>query len=761
MAIASERTGNTYDITNWATSLPWMYVSGGGGACLTTKYRTQVSLNDQMMRYVVGKYTLNGTFSGYSEIGTLFTYCSRDLAFAGYGGGEGSSTGWKYYGASETQNYQCDLEQLLENDQHFYELFLYDPKDDSTANNLLPVPVRVVGLGGSTTINSLEPELLCDNRDQLVRRFMLYDIVSGYSSSSDGTPDVIRYATNITLEVSLSDSYRIIYSPVLTIAYGEVLPSTFPADAATNDDLQIEDVGVSAQVGEYTFKAIYSMDMDDFDEQLFRWGVAAAVLCGLYFLFNVNNWYLRVTRGNAVDSVMSGTNLTTLFELVNIGALSYVWVHFPIMTLICWYFIAFFKLQAVPASMLPPVDNIYDRTSNYYVFSTVLMCMFFFHLFYCIVLIYRQCNSDIVFLDWEPAISNKGGNSGKVSVWRSIFVANEWSEMQTKRKVDPNFTLFWLVFFLIGLGQENVATMQPAVSNLDAGDYPINPWLRFGNSVFWWLMLSFGQWLWKFVIYERFFSETTEMWFIDFCTLAKISIFCFDEPFHGYYLHCRSPYQHADGTMAELQRMLERETQGMTTDRSLDSNFPGVQSFQVFLTGEFRNAFTRIYKTMTRETNPMDAMASSKRRQAGEGGNSNDLLNPDKQVRAWKELTVFLQEFVENNFGKVSLRRTIRDPTLYEEVFKYPVDLSRNFEEPSVFLTDKNLRYTKCLFLGREWELMLMNILAYTTFDMWLGSTAYSILLTWLLDWTFTYVRGTYGTAIITSKTLIDDRFLQ
>ena len=199
----------------------------------------------------------------------------------------------------------------------------------------------------------------------------------------------------------------------------------------------------------------------------------------------------------------------------------------------------------------------------------------------------------------------------------------------------------------------------------------------------------------------------------------------------------------------------------MTTDRSLDSNFPGVQSFQVFLTGEFRNAFTRIYKTMTRETNPMDAMASSKRRQAGEGGNSNDLLNPDKQVRAWKELTVFLQEFVENNFGKVSLRRTIRDPTLYEEVFKYPVDLSRNFEEPSVFLTDKNLRYTKCLFLGREWELMLMNILAYTTFDMWLGSTAYSILLTWLLDWTFTYVRGTYGTAIITSKTLIDDRFLQ
>ena len=164
---------------------------------------------------------------------------------------------------------------------------------------------------------------------------------------------------------------------------------------------------------------------------------------------------------------------------------------------------------------------------------------------------------------------------------------------------------------------------------------------------------------------------------------------------------------------------------------------------------------------MTRQTNPIGAIASSKRRQGAEGNNSSDPLNPDKQVRAWKELTVFLQEFVENNFGKVTLRRNIRDPTLFEEVLGYPVDLSRNFEEPSVFLTDKYLHYTKCLFLGREWELMVMNILAYTTFDMWLGSTASSVLLTWLLDWSFTYVRGTYGSAVITSKCLIDDRFLQ
>jgi meckelin len=765
-AASAARSGNINNVANWATGMPWMFVSGSGSACFLKPYRTQVSLNDQMMRYVVGKYTMNGTFAGYEEVGTMFTYCSRTLAFSGYGGGAGSSTGWQYYGANEKQQYQCDLETLLSTDQYFYELFLYDPKDDSTADNLLPVPVRVVGMAGTTTYNLLSPEHLCDSQDNLVRRFFLYDIVSGVSSSSSsGTPDIMRYATNITLEMSLSDEYRYINTPVLTLYFGEVQTSTFPAAASTNDDLQISDEA-STQVVGYQFNAVYSMDMTDFDYQLYAWGIAAAVFCGVYFLFRMNNWWLRMSRGNATDSVQAGASLSSLFEAVWLGASSYVYWFFPITTLICWYFIAFFKLQSVPSSMLPPVDPVamYVIGDNYYAFTTTVMSLFFLHLFYCLTLIYRQCNADIVFLDWEPAVGPKG-QGGKVSVWRSVFVANEWAEMQTMRKISPTFTLFWLVFFLIGLGQENVATMQPNVNNMDAGEYPISPWLRFGNSVFWWLIISLGQWLWKFMIYERFINETPETWFIDFATLAKISIFCFDEPFHGYYLHCRSPYQHADGTMAELQQMLERETQGMTTDRSLDSNFEGVQAFQLFLTGEFRSAFMRIYSSMIihnaiQNGMGMQGVEMMSRQSAGAAG---QFLNStgDKQIRAWRELTVFLQEFVENNFGKVTLRRTIRESSLFEQITEYPVDLSRNFEEPNVFVPDRHHRYTRCMFLGREWELLIMNILAYCTFDMWLESTAYAVTLTYLLDLFFCYLRKTYGTAVITSKTMIDDRFLK
>lgn len=38
----------------------------------------------------------------------------------------------------------------------------------------------------------------------------------------------------------------------------------------------------------------------------------------------------------------------------------------------------------------------------------------------------------------------------QVSVWRTILVANEWTELQCTRKTDIRFTLFFLGFVLLG-----------------------------------------------------------------------------------------------------------------------------------------------------------------------------------------------------------------------------------------------------------------------------------------------------------------------
>lgn len=77
-------------------------------------------------------------------------------------------------------------------------------------------------------------------------------------------------------------------------------------------------------------------------------------------------------------------------------------------------------------------------------------------------LIYNQITIDIFFIDWERprarnsvprAAVNGSVNSDleeqqPVSIWRTYFVANEWNEIQTKRKLNINIHLLITIFIL-------------------------------------------------------------------------------------------------------------------------------------------------------------------------------------------------------------------------------------------------------------------------------------------------------------------------
>ena len=61
-----------------------------------------------------------------------------------------------------------------------------------------------------------------------------------------------------------------------------------------------------------------------------------------------------------------------------------------------------------------------------------------------------QTCPDIFFIDWERArrVVPRGGGreeAAPVSCWRTLFVANEWNELQTLRLTSPAFSLFLLV----------------------------------------------------------------------------------------------------------------------------------------------------------------------------------------------------------------------------------------------------------------------------------------------------------------------------
>jgi hypothetical protein len=49
-----------------------------------------------------------------------------------------------------------------------------------------------------------------------------------------------------------------------------------------------------------------------------------------------------------------------------------------------------------------------------------------------------------------------------------------------------------------------------------------NVLLRFANTTFFWVVLVYGQYLLKYLLYEKFVVEPPEQLFIDFCTIAKV-----------------------------------------------------------------------------------------------------------------------------------------------------------------------------------------------------------------------------------------------
>jgi meckelin len=71
-------------------------------------------------------------------------------------------------------------------------------------------------------------------------------------------------------------------------------------------------------------------------------------------------------------------------------------------------------------------------------------------------LIWKQTNIDIFLVDWEKPriLSNQkqngimGTQKQTVSIWRSYFVANEWAEIQTKRKISSPLQLLLTILLL-------------------------------------------------------------------------------------------------------------------------------------------------------------------------------------------------------------------------------------------------------------------------------------------------------------------------
>lgn len=786
------------------------------------------------MEFILAKFSVNGTFLGIEELGWQFVYCG-----GGSQGGITSRPRWLKFGVSYSQDISCNLGSLLSaGEPTMYELYIVDAEAakenallaaaeadedfsdgdasgagasirrnaDALPTTLFPVPFRDENYeteGDERPNENLDGET---SDDVLARRFFLYDTVSGVDQVGSD-PKVIRYADTITLQISSQDNEPSkILPPVLSIHYSERQPAQFETDPEL------------AQV-EFRLEVQYTTDVSTFWTSVTVFFGICIVIVAVGSGLRCYNWSRRATR--EVQERMLTPSMCTRAIVYFAGVFTKVFFWFTLVFSMYW--LLFFKLQDKVFALLPA--NTPRFRPDYDAHELMVTLCFIGQLVRVMEIVWHQTSVDVFFVDWEKPRKGSGrageeddeenggagggrdeddfddrgrrgrsgrgrhgdrdrgrGRSGRdvrsmpkdnLSVWRTVLIANEWSEIQVERKTNLMFSMIVLLALLRGAGLEYIATPQPTVAVLTPGE--VNPVLHFANVMWWWLLVAAAQLLWRWAIWERYISEPSTTRFIDVATVAKVSCLIMEDRYHGYYLHCRSPFTYADGTMAELTEQLQKEEQGLTMDRGLDGCPEGnsVQTFELFVPAKWRKEYDDVYRSLIDEDmaeRSSGAAARTAERGAvatpasccptcGRGRRSVD--SAQRLITASRQLSQFIREFVQQTHPTHKHKWGQR--TYLEKVFDTPPQmdgLGGAVGGGSLMFPDTEARFESVLFRGVEMDLLIFNMLTFAVCDLWFGNTLVSAFLTVLVNELVNYVRVSWGTSNIAAKTLVDDRFL-
>ncbi len=189
-----------------------------------------------------------------------------------------------------------------------------------------------------------------------------------------------------------------------------------------------------------------------------------------------------------------------------------------------------------------------------------------FRLFSYLDMIIRQTSLDLFFIDWEKPKYFSEGAPPKVSVWRNLFIANEFNELSNWRYVHDEVTIIWFAFDMLGVQWQNSAYLIPSI-DLDYTGAPVNYVLKYFFSSALLMLIILVQYVGRKLI--KTWVPTKAQEFVNLCTVSNISLFILDDLVHGYYIHGQAPGGVSEGTAADLQSMLDKESNGVVKGRGL------------------------------------------------------------------------------------------------------------------------------------------------------------------------------------------------
>ncbi|NWU61460.1 MKS3 protein, partial [Pterocles burchelli] len=719
--VSTARLGTVHSIPYWRHNLPWLYYGDQPGLAsrvleadnFPTIFSFKGTVEDVKLQFIAASFDAAGNFLKWQSLeGGILQLCpdTQTKLNAAY-----------TFGTTYQQSCKISVSKILLDFANpiFYDLFL-EYNGDNGQQYLWAVPVLNLNLQYSEMFVNQGNNM---NNWLLTRRFFLVDALSGKENDLGELPRVIRIASKITISIRLvSHTQRgTIYPPLITIAYTDVLVQNPETQSVT-----------------VSFSVNYEMNQSEAQIQT---DITLGVLGGLAVL-----WSLLKTAGWKRRTGSSIIDLQTVlkFLLFYAGDLANVFFIITVGTGIYW--LVFFKAQQFVSVLLPLPSQEED-------FVTYIACAFSLKALQFLQLLVSQLTVDIFFIDWErpkgkvlKAVEGEGvvkSAAAPVSIWRTYFIANEWNEIQTVRKLNPLFQVLAVLFFLEVVGFSNLALMDSSSSLMRSSESYIAPWsriLRFGVSAALWLAIATLQIIFFSVFYERFVEDKLSQ-FVDLCCMSNISVFLLSYSCFGYYIHGRSVHGHADTNMEEMNMNLKREAENLCSQRGLLPNTDG-QTFQISISRRMRLHYDRIHETLTRKRGPARLLDSS----------ANTF---EQSTRAYNAMNKFLSSFIDHVHKEMDY--IVKDKLLLERI------LGMEFMEPidkSIFYNDEGHSFSDVLYYGNETTLLIFDFLFFSVVDLASQSFVLAAILTYLQQEIFRFIRNTLGQKNLASKTLVDERFL-
>lgn len=709
---------SVHSIPFWRQNLPWLFYGDQPGLASqvlsTTPLPTNFSFKGQnQLKFVAASYDIRGNFIRWQTVeGGALQLCpdTERRLNAAYS-----------FGTTYQQNCEISLSKLLADfpSPVFYDIYL-EYTDEAQHHFLWAIPVLNLNLQHNKLFVNQDSS---SSKWLLTRRIFLVDAVSGRENDLGNQPRVIRVATQISLSVRLVPNTKNgnIYTPLLTIAYRDI-------------DIK----NAHSQSVKISFSVKYEMNQGDAFVQT---DIALGVLGGLAVLSS-----LLKTAGwkRRIGSPMIDLQTVMKFLLYYAGDLANVFFIITVGTGLYW--LIFFKAQKSVSVLLPmPVQE--ERFVTYVGCAFAMKALQFLHK------LVSQITIDIFFIDWErpkgkvlKAVEGEGGVRSAtvpVSIWRTYFVANEWNEIQTVRKINPLFQVLTTLFFLEVVGFKNLALMDPSSSlSRSLSDYtaPYSRILRYAVATTIWLVIGIIQAVFFAAFYERFIEDKIRQ-FVDLCSMSNVSVFLLSHRCFGYYIHGRSVHGHADTNMEDMNMNLKREAENLCSQRGLVPNTDG-QTFQIAVSSQMRQHYDRIHETLTRRNGPARLLSSS--------GSTLE-----QSIKAYHAMNKFLGSFIDHVHKEMDY--FIKDKLLLERI------LGMEFMEPmekSIFYNDESHSFSSVLYYGNEATLLIFDLLFFCVVDLACQNFVLASFLTYLQQEIFRFIRNTVGQKNLATKTLVDERFL-